>query len=73
MAWINCDHCGKRNDFHAWTRVGGRDLPNNEFECPSCNQRIRLRDERPVVMPSGFVRPGKRHVDVIRPGKATAR
>ena len=58
---ITCGKCKQTNDLSAFCRC----QPDKTYRCPACGRVERIVDEKPTILPSGFIMPGKRKVVIL--------
>jgi len=57
-AFMTCGKCGHRAALDAFCRGQHK----FSYQCPACKRTEKVVDEKPTVLPNGFVLPGKRTV-----------
>lgn len=53
-----CGKCGYESAIETFSRT----QQPKTYQCPRCRRRETIVDEKPTVMPNGFIMPGKRKV-----------
>lgn len=58
-AAITCGDCGHIEKFSAF------ETAQDKFKCPKCGVAFEIKRDPPTVLESGFVMPGKIHIEKI--------
>ena len=58
---MTCGKCGHEASLSAFCGV----QEQFTYQCPRCRRREKIVDEKPTILPNGFIMPGKRKVVIL--------
>lgn len=62
MITFNCGNCHQDSPL-------GIVCQGKKFICPKCGRCEQIIDDPPTVLPTGYVMPGKRSIEILNPGR----